>query len=460
MPPKKKKEEKNDDGAEAKNDEERELVEKELVIGYLKTKLGRYQENGEKLVVDNFKLSEELETQKLNLRDINEFLTNELKARSLTTSALESKVQELNLLVEDVRRSHEETLKRVGGEQEAEIGRLEGVISSYQARARIYQEFLERKEALEAELQATKDSLATKIHEWEQKQTDLDRQHMQDREKWKRELAAKIRETKLQMMKLTDNQLETTTKRTIVENEQMSIELSYQSRQTEKLLGKNSMLVEENHNLRRQLGLSKQTEEELARRNNVYQKTIKSLLTKLKDQGWAQQEHSQLVNELEARVGDVEAQLHVAELTVGEREHELRTAQATLTSRSVEAEALGGTIDDAARFLLTCLADVRQKIVTVVQPDSNAEDDGEARVSVEAGQLDELDLQQRDRVLTWLIDKLHAYTLSASLHSGATAPPPPSHARSSRTLKPAGLHMADSGGNSADGASAPSVLPL
>lgn len=58
-------------------------------------------------MVDNFKLSEELETQKLNLRDINEFLTNELKARSLTTSALESKVQELNVLVEDVRRSHE-----------------------------------------------------------------------------------------------------------------------------------------------------------------------------------------------------------------------------------------------------------------------------------------------------------------------------------------------------------------
>ncbi len=42
------------------------------------------------------------------------------------------------------------------------------------------------------------------------------------------------------MMKLTDNQLEMTTKRTIMENEQMSVELSYQSRQTEKLLNKNS----------------------------------------------------------------------------------------------------------------------------------------------------------------------------------------------------------------------------
>ena len=53
-------------------------------------------------------------------------------------------------------------------------------------------------------------------------------------------MAGRIKETKLQMMKLTDNQLEMTTKRTIMENEQMSIELSYQSRQTEKLLNKNN----------------------------------------------------------------------------------------------------------------------------------------------------------------------------------------------------------------------------
>lgn len=59
--------------------------------------------------------------------------------------------------------------------------------------------------------------------------------------------------------------------------------------------------------------------------------------------------------------------------------------QATLTSRSAEAEVLGGTIDDAARFLLTCLADVKQKIVTVVQPDISVGDEEEARVSVEAG---------------------------------------------------------------------------
>lgn len=63
--------------------------------------------------------------------------------------------------------------------------------------------------------------------------------------------ALKIKETKANMMKLTDNQLETTTKRTIMENEQMSSELAYQSRQTEKLLQKNLKLLEDNAALKR-----------------------------------------------------------------------------------------------------------------------------------------------------------------------------------------------------------------
>jgi hypothetical protein len=178
MPPKPKgkDDKKKGDEPPADDGQERELVEKELVIGYLKSKLGRcvsrssprmeawqcqrkheepmqqwqrqwtgtaaeagsqedacagkccaqqeghsspkrlclpplshrrYQEFGDKLQVDNIKLNEELETQKLNLRDINEFLTNELKARSLTTSALEAKVYELNQLMEDVKKNHE-----------------------------------------------------------------------------------------------------------------------------------------------------------------------------------------------------------------------------------------------------------------------------------------------------------------------------------------------------------------
>ncbi len=47
---------------------------------------------------------------------------------------------------------------------------------------------------------------------------------------------------------------------------------------------------EENASLVRELLLSRQTEEELARRNYIYQKTIKTLLTRLREQG----EHKQV----------------------------------------------------------------------------------------------------------------------------------------------------------------------
>lgn len=107
----------------------------------------------------------------------------------------------------------------------------------------------------------------------------MERQHIQDKEKWKREMVQKIRETKTHMMKLTDNQLEITTKRTIMENEQMSSELAYQSRQTEKLLEKNQQLLSESGNMRREIELARQTQNELAKRNFIYQKTIGSLVS-------------------------------------------------------------------------------------------------------------------------------------------------------------------------------------
>lgn len=54
---------------------------------------------------------------------------------------------------------------------------------------------------------------------------------MQDKDHWKKETAARVRDTKERMQKLTENQLETLTKRTILENEQMDAEMRYQSRQ-------------------------------------------------------------------------------------------------------------------------------------------------------------------------------------------------------------------------------------
>lgn len=134
---------------------ERVLMEKELVIAYMKSKLGRcvrgpgrgwrrlawgvpclvactcgapaclpprtrrYQANGDRLQLENIRLNEDLDTQKLNLRDINDFLTNELKARSLTTNALEAKLFDLNLAMEEARKAQEVRARACAGDMRA-----------------------------------------------------------------------------------------------------------------------------------------------------------------------------------------------------------------------------------------------------------------------------------------------------------------------------------------------------
>jgi hypothetical protein len=67
----------------------------------------RYQQQGEALQVERYRLLDELEAQKLNLRDINEFLTNELKARTAANAALDGRVAQLTQRMEELRRTSE-----------------------------------------------------------------------------------------------------------------------------------------------------------------------------------------------------------------------------------------------------------------------------------------------------------------------------------------------------------------
>lgn len=69
--------------------------------------LCRYQLQGEKLQVENIKLTEELESQKTSLQDINEFLTNELKAKTAVTNTLEETITGLEAKLKQQKTQYE-----------------------------------------------------------------------------------------------------------------------------------------------------------------------------------------------------------------------------------------------------------------------------------------------------------------------------------------------------------------
>merc|ERR1719389_930708 len=106
-------------------------------------------------------------------------------------------------------------------------------------------------ERLQNELKASAEDHAAEL-------SMLDRKKAIEIDQLKKEMLQKIRETRDTLRLKTRDQLDATTKRTIMENEQMTTELHFQSRETEKLLDRNAQLTDGNRQLKRNLLIHKE----------------------------------------------------------------------------------------------------------------------------------------------------------------------------------------------------------
>jgi 3-methyladenine DNA glycosylase AlkC len=114
---------------------------------------------------------------------------------------------------------------------------------------------------------------------------EKEREQIRETEKLRREMLYKIKETKANLLALNEEQLQTTTRLTILQNHQLTTELEYQSKvililnvkQTEKLLYKNNKMLEQITSLKKDIEIHKQVENELAKRSHFCQKVIKKL---------------------------------------------------------------------------------------------------------------------------------------------------------------------------------------
>lgn len=111
---------------------------------------------------------------------------------------------------------------------------------------------------------------------------DREREKVQATTKLNNDMYKKIEETKESLMALKKEQIETTNKLTVLQNHQLTTELEYQSKQTEKLLNKNTKLTEQIAQLKRDVEIHKQVEQELANRSHTSQKFIKNMSEEIK----------------------------------------------------------------------------------------------------------------------------------------------------------------------------------
>ena len=86
---------------------------------------------------------------------------------------------------------------------------------------------------------------------------NLELKKIQAVQKLSEEMDYKVKETQANLMALNDEQLNTTTRLTILQNHQLTTELDYQSKQTEQLLAKNDKMQEQIDTLKRNISLHK-----------------------------------------------------------------------------------------------------------------------------------------------------------------------------------------------------------
>lgn len=155
-------------------------------------------------------------------------------------------------------------------------------------------EFLQQSEAASNEFRDKKEQMETLIRDLRQdvenerkarliSDTEKDRDKLQATEKLNREMLRQIKMTKASLLALNDDQLQTTTRLTILQNTQLTIELEYQSKQTEQLLSKNNKMQTQIDTLNRDITIHKEVEKELAKRSHFCQKVIKQLKSEIKD---------------------------------------------------------------------------------------------------------------------------------------------------------------------------------
>ena len=105
----------------------------------------------------------------------------------------------------------------------------------------------------------------------------IEREKAQATEHLRKEMLLKIKETKANLMAMNDEQLQTTTRLTILQNQQLTTELEYQSKQCEQLLFRNNKMKEKVEALTRDVQIHQEVEKELAKRSHYSQKIIKRL---------------------------------------------------------------------------------------------------------------------------------------------------------------------------------------
>lgn len=278
----------------AEEDTRLDEVREHFTLRKLQERVWRLEAENKELKVNNSILQTQFNSQSETQSDMLRTLHANLEENYSTIEKLEQEIKRLEEAIEDQKQEFKDELETKTEKWKGNVSILEDQIDKLQKALDAVNHFQLEKNTMEGELSSLRKQLQEQAEVHAQKISDFDRKKAIHIDQLKKDMQRSLKETREMLKSRTKDQLDSTTKRTIMENEQMATELHFQSKETERLLDRNKALLEENAQLRRNLLIHKDLENELARRTHLYQRLLKKMDQKQKADMLSQEQSREL----------------------------------------------------------------------------------------------------------------------------------------------------------------------
>jgi len=258
-------------------EEVRDLFDKKQ----LEERCARFEVENNDLRINNQLLSQQYYNQRERQTTICKELQQTIDENTKKIEELHERNAELQTVMEDEQISLREEMSDKDIEHQIKLAEANEKIKDLSTKFEAVTDFVKRQKEVTEELDMLRNNITKLEDKHFQELSDQDRKKAIEIDTIKNEMQIKIEEVKESMRRQAHDEMDSNSKRMLQENEQMTLELQFQGKEMEKLLGKNKILVNEMVELKRNLGIQKEMEQELARRTHTYQKLIKKLHDKL-----------------------------------------------------------------------------------------------------------------------------------------------------------------------------------
>jgi hypothetical protein len=294
-------------------------------------------------------------------------LQDEIRTLTGQKVKAEAQVKLLELQLQELQESHKADIERIAHKHKRDLENMEIDKSALKSKLSELNEFIIEKNQTEAKIRKLEQTIEEQNVKMKRDLENVEMEKIKATEKLRRDMLYKLKETKQNLLALNDEQLHTTTRLTVLENHRLTTELEYQSKQTEKLMLRNSKLEEQVVTLKRDIEIHKQVESELAKRSHFCQKLIKRLNGKVKlleEEASVKLSHS-VIEEIEPKQRYNEDLVHYLEQKLEETltgQTQLQTEYTTLKADYQELRAKLNEKAQKYRTLAVLLSDYLQDL--------------------------------------------------------------------------------------------------